>query len=188
MDELQVPQTALVRFLQPLQLAIEKIEPFDIPNYRWLAPSMRFLQIGCAKGSAHAMMSNQLIHPGEPVEMMTVEFARCGCAHHREGTFGTAAEHRHVRDVGKTRHRQGSRAHCIREVAARRRFRRDAGPAAMRVHVDRNRSAKHIQCGRRALGGSGGGGRARWSCLASKHRLDRGQGRAPHPGSVHRTM
>src|SRR5207248_10289498 len=93
MDELQVPQTALVRFLQPLQLAIEKIEPFNIPNYRWLARSMRFLQIGCAKGPAHAMMSNELIHPGEPVEMMMVEFAGCGGAHRREAAFGTAAEY-----------------------------------------------------------------------------------------------
>jgi len=133
------------------------------------------------------MTSHELIHPGEPVDMMMIEFARCRWAHHREGTFGTAAEHRHVRDIGKARHRQGSRAHRIREVAARRRFRRDAGPAAMRVHVDRNRSAKHIQCGRRALGGPGGGGRASWSCLARKHRLDRDQGRAPYPG-VHRTM
>src|SRR5204863_869939 len=94
MDELQVSQTALVRFLQPLQPAIEKIEPFYIPNYRWLARSVRFLQIGCAKGAAHAMMSNELIHPGEPVEMIAVKFARCGSAHHSEGTVRTAAEHR----------------------------------------------------------------------------------------------
>src|SRR5205814_10690869 len=57
MDELQVSQTALVCFLQPLQLAIEKIEPFDIRNYRWLARSVRLLQIGCAKGPAHATVS-----------------------------------------------------------------------------------------------------------------------------------
>jgi hypothetical protein len=136
MDELQVPQTALVRFLQPLELAIEKIEPFHVSNNRRLLVFVRFLQIGCAKGAAHPMMRNQLVHPGEPVEMIAVKFVRCRGAHHSECTFGTAAEHWEIRDVGKTGDRQRSRAHRIRQVVARRRFRRDPGLSAMRVHVD----------------------------------------------------
>src|SRR5947207_14707056 len=74
MDELQVPQTALVRFLQPLKLAIEEIKPFHISYNRRLPRFVRRLQIGCAQRAAHAMMSNELIHPGEPAEMMMVEF------------------------------------------------------------------------------------------------------------------
>jgi hypothetical protein len=72
------------------------------------------------------MTGDQLVHPGEAVEVVPVKLAQCRRSHHGEGPFRTATEHRPVRHVGQAGDRQRSGAHRVREIAARRRLRRDA--------------------------------------------------------------
>src|SRR5260370_38537132 len=88
MYKLQVPDAALMRFLQSLELRVEEVEPFDIGDDRGLPRLMRSREIRRAKGATHAMGANQLAHPGEPLEMMTIELSRAGHAHRGQGALG----------------------------------------------------------------------------------------------------
>src|SRR5258705_13039587 len=54
--ELQMPDAALMRFLQPLELAVEKVEPFHIGDDRGLPGFMGRLEIGRGKGAAQAVI------------------------------------------------------------------------------------------------------------------------------------
>src|SRR5450759_1060771 len=47
--ELDVPDAALMRLFEPLQLSLEEIEPFNVAHDRGLPRRMRSLQIGGGK-------------------------------------------------------------------------------------------------------------------------------------------
>ena len=83
MHELQVSQPALMRFLQSLQFAVEKIEAFDIADNRRLSRFMCGFEVGGAQRAADAVMDDQLVHPREAIEMISVELPRCGRAQRR---------------------------------------------------------------------------------------------------------
>ena len=81
--ELHVPYAALMRFFEPFEFAVEKIEPLDIGDDRRFARSVRRVEIGRAQRPAHAVLGDQLVHPRQPVEMVAVQFSGCRCAHLR---------------------------------------------------------------------------------------------------------
>ena len=78
--ELNVPDAALVRFLEPFEPGLEKIEPFHVGDDRGLSRFMGCFEIGGAKGAAQAMIGDHLIHPSEALEMVPIELARLGGA------------------------------------------------------------------------------------------------------------
>ena len=84
MDELHMPDAALVRLFEPFEPAVEKIQPLDVGDDRRLAGFVGRVEIGRAQRPAHAVIGDQLVHPGEPVEMVAVQFARRRGAHERE--------------------------------------------------------------------------------------------------------
>jgi len=51
-----------MRFLQPLELAVEKVEPFHIGDDRGL-PALCRIEIGRGKGAAQAVIGDHLVHP-----------------------------------------------------------------------------------------------------------------------------
>src|SRR6266850_3940578 len=97
-----MPDAALMRFLKPFQLGLQKVEPFHVGNDRGLSRFMGGFEIGCRKGAAQAMAGDHLVHPSEALEMMLIELARLGGAHRgqnalvflpRTGPSGTSARH-----------------------------------------------------------------------------------------------
>ena len=74
--ELHMPDAAPMRLLEPFELAVEKIEPLDIGDDRRLSRLVRRFEIGGVQRPAHAVSGDQLVHPGEAVEMVAVELAR----------------------------------------------------------------------------------------------------------------
>jgi hypothetical protein len=141
MHELHMPDAPPMRLLEPLQLAVEEIEPLYVGYDRRLSRPVRRFEIGGIQRAAHTMTGDQLVHPGKAVDVVAVKLARRRRSHYSESPLGIAAEHRPVRHVGQAGDRQRSGAHRVREIAARRRLRRDAGAAAMAMDVDRNRVA-----------------------------------------------
>ncbi len=69
MHELEVAQPALVRLLEPFELAVEEIEPFRIADDRRIARLVRGFEVGGGKRAADAVMGDELVHPPEPFEM-----------------------------------------------------------------------------------------------------------------------
>jgi hypothetical protein len=90
---------------EPLELLVEKIEPFDVGDDGGLSRLVRGFQIGHGKGAAQAVIGDHLIHPCEALEMVPIELASFGCAERGENPSRIPAEYWTVRDVGKTRHR-----------------------------------------------------------------------------------
>ena len=86
-DELHVPDAALMRFLQPFELPLEEVEPLDIGDDRRLSRLVRRFEIGGGKGAAHAVVGDQLVHPGEAVEVVPVKLARLRRANGGERAF-----------------------------------------------------------------------------------------------------
>jgi len=70
MNQLQVAQPESMRFLQPLELAVEEIEPFDIPDNRRCAGLVRGFEVGGTQRPANAVMRHQLVHPGKTFKMV----------------------------------------------------------------------------------------------------------------------
>jgi hypothetical protein len=121
--ELQMSDAALMRFLQPLEPAVEKIEPFDVGDECRLCRLVRRDKVGGAKRPAHPVMANDLVHPGEAIEMVPIKLAWFGAAHHGERPLGIPAEDRAIRHVGEACDGKRARPHCIRQIAAWRRLR-----------------------------------------------------------------
>ena len=48
MHQLQVPQAAMVRFFEPLEFAVKKVQPFHVADDGRFTRAMRRLEIGCA--------------------------------------------------------------------------------------------------------------------------------------------
>jgi len=188
MHELHMPDAPPMRLLEPFEFPLEKIETLHIGDNRRLSRLVRRFEIGGVQRAAHTMTGDQLVHPGEAVEVVPVKLARCRRSHHSEGPFRAAAEHRPVRHVGQAGDRQRSGAHRVREIAARRRLRRDAGAAAMAMDVDRNRVAQDAERGRCGLGASRRLRRAARPSIAGECRPDRDQRCVPHPGLGRREL
>jgi len=114
--ELQVPDATLVRFLKPFELAIKEVEPFNIGDDSRPPGVMGCLQIAGGKGAAQTVVGDDFIHPGETLEMVTVELARLGCSHRGERACFIPGKDRTVRYVGEAGRRQRSRPHRLGQM------------------------------------------------------------------------
>src|SRR6202043_4034485 len=63
--ELDVPDAALMRFLKPLKLHLEEIEPLHVAHNRRLPRPMGRLQIRRGESAAQTMIGNHLVDPGK---------------------------------------------------------------------------------------------------------------------------
>ena len=120
---------------------------------------------------------------GEPIcpecglrsRMVPIELAGFGRPHRGHNAVGIPAKDRAVRHVGQACDREGSRAHGVRQVVVRRRFRRDPGLTAMRMDIDRDGFAQDIESGSGGLGRPGGGCRTLRHNTSGEHCVDRNQ-------------
>jgi hypothetical protein len=106
MHQLHMADTPLMRLLQPFEFHLEKVEPLHIGDDRRLPRLVRRFEIGGAERAAHVMIGDQLVHPGEAVEVIAVELAWLRRSNSGESALGIAAEHRPVRYVGQASDRQ----------------------------------------------------------------------------------
>ena len=118
------------------------------------------------------MMGDQLVHPGEAVEVVTVELAGFRRANSGESAFGIAAEQGPIWHVGQADNGQRSCLHGVGKIAARRRLRGDPGRAAVAVDIDRDGVAQDSERGRCGLGGPRRFRRTARPNLAGEHRRD----------------
>src|SRR6266403_5865857 len=84
MHELNVPDAARMRLFEPLELALEEVEPLDVADDRGLARFVRSLEIGGVERATQAVVRDQLVHPIETPEVVLVELARLGRAQRGE--------------------------------------------------------------------------------------------------------
>jgi len=182
--ELRVPDAALVRLLEPFELRLEEVEPFDVHYNGRLPAGMRRFEIGSRERAAQPMVRHHLIYPGEALEMVLIEQARlwrtlrdedAGCIPTKDGT---------VRHIRETRDRKRSRPQAVREIVAGGRLRRDSGRPAMCMDIDGDGFPQNVERGRSSCGRLGGGCRTTRSHTAAEHRADRSQYRTPHPISA----
>ena len=81
-----------MRFLEPFELCLEKVEPFHVSDDRGLSRFMSSFEICRGKGAAQAMAGDHFIHPSEALEMVPVELPRLWCAHRGQNALRIAAE------------------------------------------------------------------------------------------------
>ena len=131
------------------------------------------LEIGCRKRAAQAVVGDHSVHPIEAAKMVFVELAGLWGAQRAEDPGRISAEDGRVRHVCEARDRQRSRSHAIYETIVGRRLRRYSGRSAMRVDIDGDGFAQHVERGGGGFGGLGGGGRTVRPHAAAEHRADR---------------
>jgi hypothetical protein len=73
LDELHVPDAALMRFLEPLELHLQEVEPFHVTHDRGLPCRMGRFEIGHCQRPTQAMVGDHLVYPGEAVEMVLIK-------------------------------------------------------------------------------------------------------------------
>ena len=177
--ELHVPDAAPVRFFEPFELAVEKIQPLDIGDDRRLARLVRRVEIGRAQRPAHAVIGDQLVHPGETVEMVAVELARLpACAPWRArrrsrpriGRSGTSARHATASDPARIAFARSSFGGAFEVIPVL--------PPWLwtSTEIDRRSTASAADGG---LGRLRRRGRAGRPGLAGEHRRDRRETRSP---------
>ena len=167
--KLNVPDAALMRLLEPLELSLEEVEPLHVTHDRGLPRCMCGLEIGCRKRAAEAVISNHLIHPIEAPKMVLVELARLWRAQRAEDPGRISAEDGTVRHVCEAGDRQRSRPHAVRETVIGRRLRGNSARSAVRMDIDRDGFAQHIKRDRSGFGCLGGCSRTMQSHTATKH-------------------
>jgi hypothetical protein len=84
--ELHVPDAALMRFFEPLELRLEEVEPLSISHDCRLSFSMGRLEISRGKRTSQAMIGDHLADPCQPIEMIFVKRARFRCTQCGEHT------------------------------------------------------------------------------------------------------
>ena len=95
-----------MRFFEPLELAVEKVEPFTSATIAGLTRPVCRFQINREKGATHTMVGDEFVRPGEPFEMVPVELARLRRADRCEDTGGIPAENRAVGHIGEAGNRK----------------------------------------------------------------------------------
>jgi hypothetical protein len=111
--ELHVPDAALMRFLKPLKLRLEEVEPFHITHDCGLPCFMCRRDVGRRKRPTQAVVGDHLIHPGETFKMVLIKQVRLGYPHSAEDSGRIPAEDRTVRHVGEACDRERPRSHVI---------------------------------------------------------------------------
>jgi hypothetical protein len=89
--ELHVPDTPLMRLLEPLELHHEDVETFHVADDRRLPFPMRGLQIGRGERAAQAVLGDQFVHPRQAIEVVGVGQSRFGRAQRGEDPVGISA-------------------------------------------------------------------------------------------------
>jgi hypothetical protein len=171
--ELNVPDAALMRLLEPLELSLQEIESFHVTHDRGLSRCMRGLQISGRKRAAQAMVGDHLIRPVEAPKMIIVELARLRRTQRGKHPGRIPPENGTVRHVCEARDRQRSRPHAVCEAVIGRRLRRYSGCSAMGMDIDRDGFAQHVERGGGGFGRLGGRGRTPRSHAAAEHRANR---------------
>ena len=86
MHKLHMPDAPPMRLLEAFEFSLEKIEPLDVGDDRRLSCPVCGFQIGGIQRAAHAVTGDQLVHPGEAVEVVAVKLTWC-----RRSNFGETA-------------------------------------------------------------------------------------------------
>jgi hypothetical protein len=90
--KLNMPDAALMRLFEPLELSLQEVEPFHVSHDGRLPGCMCGLEIGCRKRAAQAMVGDHLIHPIEAPKMVLVELAGLWGAQRAEDAGRSSAE------------------------------------------------------------------------------------------------
>jgi len=186
--ELRVPDAAVVRLLEPFQLHLKEVEPFDVHHDGRLPSAVRCLYISSSEGASEPMLRHHLVHPSQTLKMVPIKFARLGRARGGQNALRIPAQDRPVGHVRQAGDRKRPRAHGVCQLVVRWRFRCDPCHAPMRVDIDGNRLTQDFERGRRGFGGLGSGCRTSRPNSAGEHRADRSQRRTPHPLSRHESV
>ena len=120
--ELHVPDAALVRFLEALELLLEEIEAFDVLHDGRLAGGMSRGEIGGVERAREPVLRHHLVDPVEAAEMVFVELAAPGLARDAEHALRVPAEDGRVRHIGEARGGERSGAHAVGEIVVGRRL------------------------------------------------------------------
>jgi hypothetical protein len=99
--ELDVPDAALVRFLEPLELPLKKIQSFNVAHYGRSARCVRGFQIRRRKRAPQPMMSDHLIYPIKAAQMILIELARLRGAQRCQDPGRIPSQDRTVRNIRK---------------------------------------------------------------------------------------
>jgi len=168
--ELRVPDAAVVRLLEPFQLHLKEVEPFDVHHDGRLPSAVRCLYISSSEGASEPMLRHHLVHPSQTLKMVPIKFARLGRARGGQNALRIPAQDRPVGHVRQAGDRKRPRAHGVCQLVVRWRFRCDPCHAPMRVDIDGNRLTQDFERGRRGFGGLGSGCRTSRPNSAGEHR------------------
>jgi hypothetical protein len=82
-----------MRLLEAFEFPFEKVEALDICDNRRLSRPMRRFEIGGIQRAAHPVTRDQLVHPGQAIEVVAVKLTRCRRSNCSETALGAACEH-----------------------------------------------------------------------------------------------
>src|SRR5262249_15149186 len=119
--ELHMPDPPPMRLLEPFDFPLEKVETLHIGDNCGRSRLVCRFEIRGIQHAVHTMIGDQLVHPGEAVEVVTIKLAWYRLSHHGKGPCRAAAEHGPVRHVSQAGDRERSRTHCVCEIVARQR-------------------------------------------------------------------
>ena len=131
------------------------------------------LKIGCRKRATEAMVGDHFVHPIEALKMVLVELPRLRRAYHTEDPGSISAKDGSVRHVCKARNRQRSRPHAVCESAVGRRLRHNSARSAVRMDINRDGFAQHVECDGGGFCRLGGSRRTARPHAAADQRADR---------------
>ena len=185
-DELHGADPAPVRFLEPLELALEEVQALDVQDDRGGAGLVGRLEVGHREDAANAVLGGQRVEPVEALLVVLVEEAGLGLAQRPEHVAGVAPEDRPVGHVGQAEaprsrpprmpRARSSLGRAVREVTP-------FGPAWVCTSIDTCSREQPARGGVRLRGRRrrvGPGPR-----VAGEHRGGGGEPRAPVTAAVH---
>src|SRR5262249_58066423 len=104
--ELHMPDPPPVRLLEPFDFPLEKVETLHIGDNCVLSRLVGRFEIRGIQHAVHTMIGDQLVHPGEAVEAVTIKLGRYRLSHKCKGPPRAAAQHGPVRPVDQASARQ----------------------------------------------------------------------------------
>ena len=81
MHELHMPDAPPMRLFQPFEFPLQKIETLDIGDDRRFARPVRRFEIRGIQRAAHIVTGDQLVHPGEAIEVVPIKLVPALAAH-----------------------------------------------------------------------------------------------------------
>ena len=93
MHELHMADTRRCASCEAFEFPFEKVEALDICDNRRLSRPVRRFEIGGIQRAAHPVTRDQLVHPGQGIEVVAVKLTRCRRSNCSETALGAACEH-----------------------------------------------------------------------------------------------